>query len=106
MTDSLLTPGTLLDPPPPPDFTVPWDDLDRAFAWVRRLRAVPQDARHHAEGDVWIHTRLVCEALTSGAAWRGLADGEARRIVDVHVAVAGVGRRLERRRFGACRIGH
>lgn len=69
----------LLDPPPPPDFTVPWDDLDRAFAWVRRLRDVPQDARHHGEGDVWIHTRLVCEALASGAAFRGLANDEDRR---------------------------
>jgi predicted kinase len=70
----------LLQAPPPPDFVVPWVDLDRAFAWVRRLRDVPQDPRHHGEGDVWIHTRLVCEALAGGPAFRGLPDDDRRAV--------------------------
>jgi predicted kinase len=68
----------LLEAPPPPDFAVPWDDLDRAFAWVRRLRAVPQDPRHHGEGDVWIHTRLVCEALAAAPAFRAFSEEDRR----------------------------
>jgi predicted kinase len=68
-----------LDPPRAPDWRVPWDDLDRAFDWIRRLRDVPQDPRHHAEGDVWIHTRMVVEALAAGEAFRALASDEDRR---------------------------
>ena len=69
---------SLLEAPPPPDFVVPWDDLDRAFAWIRRLRGVPQDARHHAEGDVWIHTRLVCEALAADPTFRTFLEEDRR----------------------------
>jgi predicted kinase len=67
-----------LDPPPPPDFTVPWADLDRSFSWIRRLRDVPQDPHHHGEGDVWIHTRLVCDALAAAPAFRALPDDDRR----------------------------
>lgn len=31
--------------------------------WVESLRNCPQDARHHAEGDVWTHTRMVIDEL-------------------------------------------
>jgi predicted kinase len=58
--------------PQPPDFAVPWDDLDREHPWIAAMRGVPQDAIHHAEGDVWIHTRMVCEALVGMPAWREL----------------------------------
>ena len=37
---------------------VRWDDL-QAFDWVRALASCPQDPIHHAEGDVWIHTRMI-----------------------------------------------
>lgn len=40
-----------------------WETLDERFAWVRALRACPQDSTWHAEGSVWIHTRMVLEAL-------------------------------------------
>jgi predicted kinase len=36
------------------------------------LAATPQDARWHAEGDVWIHTRMVLDALVAGPGWRAL----------------------------------
>jgi predicted kinase len=68
-----------MNPPDSPDFHVPWEDLDRAFAWIRRMRDVPQDPVHHAEGDVWTHTRMVCAAIASSPTWRGWGS-EARRV--------------------------
>ena len=47
--------------PEPPDWLVPWDDIDSAFAWIRDLRGCTQDAVNHGEGDVWNHVRMVCE---------------------------------------------
>ncbi|HEY2669652.1 MAG TPA: AAA family ATPase [Rugosimonospora sp.] len=64
--------------PAPPDWTVPWPDIAREFAWVRRLSGVAQDPIHHAEGDVATHTRLACQALAALPEWR--ARGEADRV--------------------------
>jgi hypothetical protein len=66
--------------PQPPDWRVDWTALDAELDWVRALRDVPQDPVHHAEGDVWIHTRMVLEALAALPAWRALDPG-AREIV-------------------------
>src|SRR4051812_24144708 len=62
--------------PTPPDYRVAWDDYDARFPWVRALRGCPQDPVHHAEGDVWVHTRMVCEALAALPAWRALPEEE------------------------------
>ncbi len=62
--------------PGPPEWRVDWDALDARFDWVRSMRGVPQDPVHHAEGDVWIHTRMVLEALCEIPAWRALGPGE------------------------------
>src|SRR5262249_38635743 len=62
--------------PKPPAWRVDWPALHDAYAWVRALAGCPQDPAHHAEGDVWVHTRMVCEALASAAGWRGLPADE------------------------------
>jgi putative nucleotidyltransferase with HDIG domain len=62
--------------PAPPDFRLDWEAVNDAFAWVRAMRGCPQDAVHHAEGDVWVHTRMVCESLAAGEAWRALPPAE------------------------------
>jgi predicted kinase len=62
--------------PRPPAWEVPWDELNDAYPWVRNLAGCPQDPAHHAEGDVWVHARMVCEALAALPAWRALPDGE------------------------------
>jgi predicted kinase len=51
-----------------------WDDL-QVFPWVRRLEECPQDPVHHAEGNVWIHTRMVLETLLAMPAFRALPEG-------------------------------
>ncbi|MET3880114.1 AAA family ATPase [Chitinophaga sp. OAE865] len=40
-----------------------WKHLEHTFEWVRVMQEVPQDARHHAEGNVAVHTQMVLEAL-------------------------------------------
>lgn len=62
--------------PSPPDFKLDWDGLQAAFSWIRDLAGCPQDAVYHAEGDVGIHTRMVCEALLSNEQWRALPADE------------------------------
>lgn len=56
--------------PNAPDFAVDWPALDRDLPWVRAMRDCAQDPIHHAEGDVWTHVRMVCEALVGLPAWR------------------------------------
>jgi predicted kinase len=65
----------LLPAPSAPDYTVPWDAL-QAFDWVRALEPCPQDPIHHAEGNVWIHTRMVLETLVALPAYRVLSPDE------------------------------
>lgn len=40
-----------------------WQYLEETFAWVADMQGVKQDARHHAEGNVAIHTQMVLQAL-------------------------------------------
>lgn len=44
------------------------------------MRDTPQAPRYHAEGNVWIHTRMVCEALASLPRFRALPE-EDRQVV-------------------------
>jgi len=49
-----------------------WARFDADWAWVRALKDCPQDPVHHAEGNVWIHTRMVLDALVDAEAFRAL----------------------------------
>lgn len=40
------------------------------------LEATPQDPVHHAEGDVWIHTRMVVDALLAQPEYAALSEPE------------------------------
>jgi predicted kinase len=61
--------------PEAPHYGVPWTEL-QVFDWVRALEACPQDPVHHAEGNVWIHTRMVLETLVALPEWRALPKTE------------------------------
>lgn len=50
---------------------VSWDSLHEP--WVAPMADCPQDPEHHAEGDVWTHTKMVCEALVGLPGWQALA---------------------------------
>jgi predicted kinase len=62
--------------PKPPDFKVNWNALYDEFQWLRNMQDCPQDAIHHAEGDVWIHTRMVCEAMIANTGWQSRDETE------------------------------
>lgn len=62
--------------PAPPDYRVDWEGVLREFPPVAATAGCPQDATHHAEGDVLVHTRMVVEALASMPGWRALAPAE------------------------------
>lgn len=41
------------------------ENLLLEFDWIRDMKNVPQDPKHHAEGNVFIHTLMVLKALQS-----------------------------------------
>lgn len=57
-----------------------WESLEHQFSWVADMRGIAQDGRHHAEGDVAVHTRMVLEALEAMPSYQTLAD-EAKEIL-------------------------
>ena len=60
-------------PPDPSDsLAIAWGALEQAEPWVAPMASCPQDPEHHAEGDVWTHTKMVCEALVALPAWQAL----------------------------------
>lgn len=60
--------------PGPPAWTIDWPAWEALLgALVPAMAGTPQNPRHHGEGDVWRHTRLVCRALTALPDYRGLA---------------------------------
>jgi predicted kinase len=66
--------------PQPPDWRFDWDALCGEFQFTHDMRGCPQDPVYHAEGDVWIHSRLVCEALIENRLWRDAPSAD-REIV-------------------------
>lgn len=42
--------------------------------WCRTMAACLQDAEWHAEGDVWTHTKMVCQQLTQLDEWYTLTQ--------------------------------
>ena len=53
-----------------------WDQLEADYDWFRDMRDVPQDPVWHAEGDVFIHTRMVVEELIALPEFQVLSEEE------------------------------
>ena len=63
--------------PHPPKYEHDWQGLDQlaeVAAWSSRLAGTPQNPEWHGEGDVWAHTRLVCDALAGLGEFRAMAS--------------------------------
>lgn len=66
--------------PTAPDWRLAWEEMDREYPWIRDMEGCAQDPEYHAEGDVWVHTRMVVEELLALDAWRAL-PAEDRRVL-------------------------
>lgn len=44
---------------------IDWAGIEKRFDWFREMESIPQDAEWHAEGNVQIHTKMVCEAMVN-----------------------------------------
>jgi len=64
-----------------------WQDLKQASLdgivawaesqpWCRAMAECAQDAEWHSEGDVWTHTKMVCQQLTELDGWPSLTAHE------------------------------
>lgn len=42
---------------------IDWESIAKKFDWFREMETIPQDHIWHAEGNVQIHTKMVCEEL-------------------------------------------
>jgi predicted kinase len=101
--DRVRTAPMIAPLPSPPDFRVDWPALDASYPWVRALAGCEQDPVHHAEGDVWIHTRMVVEALAALDGFRAL-DEDTRAIVFAAAILHDVAKPLCTRREADGRI--
>jgi putative nucleotidyltransferase with HDIG domain len=77
--------------PQPPDWKLDWYGLDATYDWIQRMRDCPQTPIYHAEGDVWIHTRMVLEELVQLPVWRSL-DAGPRELLFAAAALHDVGK--------------
>lgn len=62
--------------PEPPEWLLRFQELSDQYEWLEALRGCPQDPIFHGEGDVWIHTRMVAEAMLALPAFRALPEAE------------------------------
>lgn len=56
------------------------------------LKGVPQNQAYHAEGDVYVHTKLACEMLTQLAGWQRL-NAEEQALLFLAAAFHDIGKR-------------
>lgn len=58
-----------------------WDDLCHSYKWISEMRGVPQDPIWHAEGDVYVHTKMVTEELIKLDAFSSLSEQQKHILV-------------------------
>lgn len=61
--------------PGPPAYSYDWPMLLEAAPlkpWIGRMKQTPQNPAWHGEGDVWTHTRMVCDALAQSAEFQAM----------------------------------
>lgn len=61
--------------------TYNFSDLVNQFVWLADMKGVPQDPVYHAEGDVYIHTQMVVEALFELQEFRNLDEQEQHLLI-------------------------
>ena len=69
-------------PVPQPGQEIDWQAIEESSLQpnVKLMAQTPQDPHWHAEGDVWTHTKMVCQALIELESWQRQTD-ELREIL-------------------------
>lgn len=64
--------------PQAPDYQYRWSELENSFfgSLIRNMAEIKQNSEQHREGDVWAHTRMVCNALCEMEEFRALTPAE------------------------------
>lgn len=88
--------------PDGPDWKIDWGRIETSALrnHVDAMRHTPQSVRWHAEGDVWTHTRMVCEALIQMPEYRNLPLVQ-RQILFVAALLHDVGKPVTTRQEGS-----
>lgn len=62
--------------PAPPDWGIDWTAVDAGGlgTYAGFMKDTPQNPDYHGEGDVWTHTKMVCEALAGMEDFRQLPE--------------------------------
>lgn len=60
---------------------IDWESLEKDCEWFSDMKNVLQDKIWHAEGDVQIHTKMVCDALMTLPEFLALSDQEKHILV-------------------------
>ncbi len=58
------------------DTKLDWDDLANSYSWIAEMKGVKQDPIWHAEGDVYVHTKMVTEELIKLQNFDSLSEQE------------------------------
>lgn len=58
------------------DFQIEWDKIENSVMsfYAGAMSATQQNLKHHSEGDVWIHTKMVCSCLVEDTEFQALDD--------------------------------
>ncbi|MGN1234582.1 MAG: AAA family ATPase [Christensenellaceae bacterium] len=68
--------------PKGPDYTIDWAQIEQGCfsSFFRGMRATMQSPVWHAEGDVWTHTKMVCECLVALPAFRAAEERKQQEV--------------------------
>ena len=87
--------------PDAPEWVIDWEKIETSALrdHVGAMRHTPQSVRWHAEGDVWTHTRMVCESLVSMPEYRHLPQTQ-RQTLFLAALLHDVGKPMTTRQEG------
>lgn len=63
---------TILDVAPKANRDIDWAFIESVYPEWAAMEKAPQDRFYHAEGNVWVHTKMVCEELVNNARYQAM----------------------------------